>query len=1346
MKGSGSINEWLSAIALTLCLHVLALMVPFLPPGNYFVPFLAGSLGITQTQGAYPAEGSKTKTKTKTGAAAASSPSLQDKRPDAGLPTIPYRPLGRMIQSDREEPIGLAVSAPAPVRLPAAGGPGFRSLSRKMAGAKLLPPHFSDGTIPKKPDKDMWQVVEESEESYLLGDVFQDAVPATSAGVDLLRAEAAFLADLRRDIQDGRLDMPFASFIIPAEYYQLSRALLEKNLQPAFTLDEAFARYRKRLDRVGAGLPAAIDGPGAVMILQRYAENKFYPGNGSGMVLDSLFHNLNDCEGGTKEVLAYLDQLYPELVLGSNRGLLQTTTGELIGHMQVYLGSDPATRKIVANERGVVLETTRVSRESVLPYVSGEVFPLEDFVVRYYPEIVAGTPLADFLRGRDTSGAPLDPRRIVGTSDHPLKMSYGGSGTLLTAQYYDLANIRTRKIENEFLRSTIPSCDPRIDPTKIDRTNLFSNFVAIDGKLRKSLIDHYLADLDYWDNQLMPQWKAPAFIATYADLAGSLLGEGGTADGYLQVDAENTVSVRSLRSHRDFLHGLQDAAAQGVKNTQYIGSGRQECRARAVLDDRLLAFLFAMPKGPGFYFLPAPAEDFSWHQLLAGVANDCLAVPAEGRERSHVAALEEEAVSQRTSFRKELYRRAMTRGLEPSPRDSPLEQLTAATVAVLTGVVGEQNPAAMLAEHQSAESTAAEPSVRETGEEIGRTGINRGLLWDALDFLGAAKVRALVLAYGKRDDLRLSVRRASELMQGVVAILTGQESEPEATEQFLAELGRDGVDRSLALAAAMNLARLQGLAPAEVSAIALGYLQQQRSYRAEPLLALLHYGLRREDGVAFLHRQIDAALARLPSFAPGDSAAAGDPELFIELVELIRTVDSLVDLKGREALAAGLLQSLDRDFSRGQAEGKGLHQDADFGLLFNKLSLLAIVREIAGGRETDPPGAENRLKNYIRFAASRPVGKLMVALVDTIHSREAYAAALAGIVGEQFAELADLREKLAQAPTRAGGVRRGDSAGLLQEVKAILGDANVLVRMLLQADARVAERVAGRFPEQLGGDEKSRAAAYLMRLHREVAGIVTHGRSGDGYSAEFYLDDRVRESMAMLAYVQESGGGAGRIKFRKIQDIRTIKEPGKIRVIEAERKITRQDMSQLTLALNERNRPQAIRRAWDDTLAVAGTHLGMNPAGGPLAEYLFAPHSPYLLENDLGFFFSPDTVEDLHNADQWGGRNDILLSSYLHFRNLPDRLPAWLLRTAMARSEFERQIVKKFERQSFLPMIEECASDHETLPDPLFRAQWTIRKPFGEDIFPGTLLLLRLGYMAISPEGELVMTSKYSGK
>jgi len=207
---------------------------------------------------------------------------------------------------------------------------GYRSLVRQAEAPKLAPPRFSNSTIPLRPEKSMGQEVDDDAEAILLGNVFQDAIPATSGYAAMLHAEAGFLKALREDILDGRLDMPFARFIISAEYYHLSRAMMPLGQQPSFTLEEAMAGYNQRLQRVSEGLPKEIDAYWLVMLLQRYTENKFYPGNGSGMLLDSLFHSQNDCEGGTKEVLAYLQALYPALSLGSNRGMLQTTSGSAI--------------------------------------------------------------------------------------------------------------------------------------------------------------------------------------------------------------------------------------------------------------------------------------------------------------------------------------------------------------------------------------------------------------------------------------------------------------------------------------------------------------------------------------------------------------------------------------------------------------------------------------------------------------------------------------------------------------------------------------------------------------------------------------------------------------------------------------------------------------------------------------------------------------------------------------------------------------------------------------------------------------------------------------------------------
>ncbi len=1335
MKAARTFHDWFVSIILTAVLHLVLIKTAVLPPGNYFLPFFEE---INQEIEEMPASPGVMQGSENSAVATDPSPRQLAETPDDRMEVFPYR---RAIHHPTllSGLSQITTALPPFIPLSVVDKAGYRSLVRQTAVERLAPPRFSGSTIPARPEKSMGREVEEDAEAILLGNVFQDAIPATSGYTAILNAEAEFLQRVQADIADGRLDMPFATFILSAEYYHLSRAMMPLGQQPSFPLAEAMARYNERLQKVGEGLPKEIDGFTLVMLLQRYAENKFYPGNGSGMLLDSLFHWQNDCEGGTKEVLAYLQTLYPALELGSNRGMLQTTTGELIGHMQVFIGPGPASGKILASDRGLIVETTRVGLDSIRTYASGEVFPLEDFVVRYYPEIVAGTPLA----GAVSDGRPLtteEAARIVGSSDHPLKMNYGASTTLLAEQLYDLDSIRTQRIDNEFLRSKIPSCNPRIDPTKIDRTNLFSNFVAIDRKLRKSLIGHYLADLQYWDNQIMPQWRQPEFLATYDDLAGSLLADDAAA-GYIQVDAENSLPFQSLQSHGRLLKELR-GDVKGAED-RYLGTGRQECARRTVLDDRLLGFLFTAPEGPGVFFLPAPDENLPWSHFLGDIIGDCLAVPATEGEHTLLGALEKESEGRPSSFRKELYDRALLRGLNPPAMDG-LAATTAALADLLTGTGKNLDAINILAQRQSPESTLGEPSVAETLAELGRTGINSGLMWDIADFLGSEKMISLFLQYGGRGDLHLTIHRAQQVA-AQLGVTLGDRS---VTELF-ASLTEKSADKNLRLAAAMNLAKLQGLPAAEISRLALAYLQNSEVYRAETLVALLQYGLLPEDGLAFVRTRVDELLARLPKLSDRQGAGNAEERVFSELLQMVLTLRHLPDKGIGQALHGGLSSSLLGDF-KNKVVGKSLKTQADWGVLFNKLLVLALLHEEVGEQQQMERLSLAWLQQFISFAADNPIGKLMLDPVLKIAGKEGLTTLLGTVIPDQLARLDTLRRTAGQV------------AGSLPEVKALLGEGNVIVRMLLAAEAALVGNLSGLPVEQFVDNPKNKGAWYLEKLHRRIVPIISGGGKGTLVAetsgeqlqrassktdplVEFYVDDRVRESFAMLAYLQVAGESGNGVKFMKTQDLAAIKDPSKLRVVEGERKITRQDMSMLTLALNPGNHPSAIRRAWEETLAVTDKHLGLNLLDQGLRGYLFAPHYPYLTENDSGFFFSPETIEDLHNAALWGGRNDILLSSYLHFRHLPGQLPDWLRRTAMARSELELQIIKKFEQQSFLPMILQCDSDKNELPEPLFRAKWAIRKPFGEDIFPGTLLLLRLGYLEITAAGEIVRTPKYAG-
>ena len=1324
-KSARTSYDWLAAVSLTAILHLLVIKTAALPPGNYFFPFVEEfRQEVTQTA----VTGTRETPASEAAAAITESTQTTTTAGNEAIGVIPYE---RTPQHGAVAGLTNQAVPPLVSFLPTAISKNgdFRSLLRQNPVTTLSPPRFSASTIPAKPKKSLGQEAADDAETILLGNVFQDAVPATGGFAAMLQAEEAFLKTLRRDITDGRLDMPFADFILAAEYYHLSRAMMPLGQQPSFTLEEAMDRYRRRLERVGEGMPKEIDAYWLIMLLQRYAENKFYPENGSGMFLDALFHSQNDCEGGTKEILAYLQALYPTLRLGSNRGMLQTTSGQLVGHIQVFIGPGRESGKILENAQGLIVETTRIGRDSVLPYSSGDVFPLEDFVVRYYPQIVAGTPLATGA-GKETSLDGDAAGRIVGTSNHPLKMGYGASTTLLAAQFYDLANIRTQRIDNEFLRSDIPNCNPRIDPAKIDRTNLFSNFVTIDRKLRRTLVGHYLADLQYWDNHIMPQWRQPNFLATYEDLAGNLLAGDDGATGYLQVDAENSIPLSSLQSHGRLLRNLRDD--DGNKN-HFLTTGRRECGGRTVLDDKLLRFLFTAPEGPGLFFLPAPDENLEWSGFLDNIVHDCLAVPAATGKAPLLRALEEESAGHQTSFRKALYVQATNRGLAPASLRDPLSATTKTLSQLLSGGGDDAHDLDFLGKRSSPESTPGEPSVEETLVEQGRTGINGGLLGDLVDFLGSAETASILKQYAGRSDLRLTVHRAQELMAQVTSLF-----EPGDTVVLLNEL-QTANDVHLRLAAAMNLARIKGLSAIEISRPALDSLQNSKVFRAEHLVALLQYGLLPNDAAGFLRGQVSKHLARLTTLETRQGDADDSRQMFRELIEIIRTLPHLPDKDLRQALQGGLGSSLEKDFAYKTAGGDLNKTMPDWGLPFNKLMLLSLLHE-TGNEEQGRAPSLAWLQHYVRFAAANPIGKLMLGPVEKIAGDDGIAVLLSTTLAEQQGALNRLQQ--GDAP----------SAESLRTLATLLGEGNIIARMLLSADIKLVAQLSGLAPEHFSDQPKRRAAWYVEKLHRRIVPLLGNADMGKKTSTDhpplldFYNNGMVRESFALLAYLQEEQGDNGNgVKFRKTQDLAAIKNPSTLRVIEGERKITRQDMSLLTLALNAGNQPTSLRRAWEDTLAVTNKHLGIKNLDQGLRGYLFAPHYPYLTENDSGFFFAPDTIEDLHNAASWGGRNDILLSSYLHFRNLPAQLPDWLRRTAMARSELELAIIKKFEQQSFLPMILECDSDNKELPEPLFRAKWAIRKPFGEDIFPGTLLLLRLGYLEITDAGDIIRTAKYQG-
>lgn len=1185
-----------------------------------------------------------------------------------------------------------------------------RLLNARPRMARLTPPDFAADTIPSRPRKSMWQEVRDRGDEYLGGDVYREGVPLHGDPTKVFREEAAFVAELEADLEDGWLDMDFVDFILPAEYYRLYRALVNENRQPAFTLKQARQRFAEKLKKIGADLPEELDALALVMILQRYAEDKYYPENGSGMLLDSLYHNIADCESGSIEIISYLDILYPGLSLGTNRGLIPTTDGRLIGHMQVYLSADQRTRNIMQNRDGLVVEATRVDRESIMAWDGGDRYPLEDFVYRFYPGLHPAEKYRDGKENQD----PGHKKEVVGASNHPMKMDYELPSSIIGDRPLDLALLHRQKIRNGFQKSHLPSCDPGVDPEKVDRSNLFSNLVTIDPKLRKSLVTHYLAKLDYWDNLVMPSWQLPDFLSTYRDLAATLAGE---SEGEIVLDSGEILDPASVVDHSALLKHLatrEEAARKVVKRAPAT-----MCRSGLVLDGDLLSYLFERPEEPGVFLLHEPDQSVS--ELQTALLNNCLIAPENSGDRIAWKSVVTLAEQQGVSFRKRMFEQLTAlAGGDDTVLNQRLDGLRDLFQGVKPRAAGDGRQGTLeeqLGGRRSESSTIFDPSVAETLSLAGASGINSGLLKDSAIFFAPEELRSLLAQFLRRDELKMDLNRAAGFADILAEVTAGMQDERGGN--WLLDLAGESSNPEISLALTVGGARLAGESRSVLSRMVADYLSKRERIDLSTLRSLQGYGLSREDGLQVLNIRFREGLEQLPPLEARGGRALTDQ--YSELVELVAGINFLGGENSsgvRELLLSGITERLVQLRIYGMAADS---VPADYSPLLSRLLLLSRLKlSDSGGEKTKTSTLlETRyLEAFLLFAKRSSFGRMLTDLVASTIPQEMLDSFIEDHTRQQNQLLSAL------------SVRNPAQKELGAKLAGVIGESNVIYRFL-------------RNTSRQEGDQ------YLLNLHRRVAAILTPATENSSDESNiplgFYVDQGVRESFSLLgslAVQMDSGNGAA-VKFRTIKDLRTIKDMTKVKVIEDTRKVTRQDMSLLTLALNPANGSEAIARSWQETVGVIAGHRELVAEDSSLKRYLFTPNAPYLLENDFGFFYTPGLIADLPNAAEWGAKNDILLSSYLHFRNMVAELPGWLLEAATKRSDFERKMMKKLRTTTFLPMILECTEDAEVMPDPLFRAKWTIRKPFGEDIMPATLLLVRLGYMDFTDEGELVLTDKY---
>ncbi|MFC1691577.1 hypothetical protein ACFL0W_05350 [Nanoarchaeota archaeon] len=290
------------------------------------------------------------------------------------------------------------------------------------------------------------------EDEYLRkDDVIYDSVPADYTLAELLVRENKFKERLRKDFSDCKLDdIPFSEFIISAEYFMLSKFLINSGLMPSFTLEDALEKYDAFFNNVTdtiaqQGLKPSDDEYKTVKIaLAKYAEGKIYDIRKGGLVLNLLYYGDIDCQSGANFTVGMLSDLLPNLELGINRGFRRTEGFGKISHRQAFIYSQDGTDFLGGDAKGVVIEATKLNDNSILPYKNGFVTPTSSIVREYYPGIGENCEFDSFQNGNEID-PDIKQDYVARNIHHPLKTKSSIPPILLDNEKVDALELLTRK-------------------------------------------------------------------------------------------------------------------------------------------------------------------------------------------------------------------------------------------------------------------------------------------------------------------------------------------------------------------------------------------------------------------------------------------------------------------------------------------------------------------------------------------------------------------------------------------------------------------------------------------------------------------------------------------------------------------------------------------------------------------------------------------------------------------------------------------------------------------------------------------------------------------------------------
>lgn len=1203
-------------------------------------------------------------------------------------------------------------------------------------------------------------------------DVINQTLPVDYTLEELTAREQAFIQRLKADFagECELRDISLSEFFITAEYFKLSKDLFAKGKKPAFTLDDALGRYQRRLNLVKDSLESLSLDPennyrrksALQILLMNYAKGKHYDVYNGGSILTSLFHNTVDCQAGTKEVLALIADIMPDLKLGINSGSRLNNDGTKVGHVQAYVYDNDESEfisEIASSDTGYVIETTSINSETITPYTRGQITPIELVIANYYPEIAEecdfqtlvngprapeGMPTQDIASdGKEHFSANMLPNSEILLSDELLYPSsiyeknaiLSGSVELAAVSHEGPRSLKYSGRMNIFHGGTKPSF----------RDDFIYHFLMTAPRFRKNVLDMFVQGKDptseYGHSRLNKNPKIrnlslPENFSSYQNLLATFEQGIREADEVV-VFRDDAVTARQLLSHKHYLDKW------GV-----VENGKdRKAKKKEKVPERVLQALLTSPSwasGPGICLDIIPNADYE--KLAMQILDDSLDINFDYRSvdiPKTAEQVEEERRARASSSRAYAFRKALSLdGKVEAGVQQELEKRMHILENALRGKRASRDELAVFAEREKYEEPGT-LAYRQALAQQAVQGLSKGMIKDAIELTGEENALTRFRHYVKRHDLQVSREASAEMFDYFNRTLVLAENNT-ALQTLAVDVMDNGASLSFKTGAAQYLFTQGKINRKTATNIYLQYLEEasKKSISPAEVHTLLATGLDRQAAIEFFRK-------RLQNISLEDTLQVSveyDPEAqrFIDLESIHAVAGELGDEESQKGIEKLLVDHLQAFFEKAAAEDdKDNQTKLNYGSAMNALYTLASLNARVDDKEF--------LKRYLQFGAADSTAMLMAPLVQKL-TGSSFAENFQTVM-QEFSYIAKGKADELQSAEKT---REEVSIDCCRKHESIVERFNCYTDDPATVEAtRTYSEKADRMDRSLidilsiatfgaylthANDQTESARGILEKMHRELS----------DYKSKLFVSkntavletEEFRRSVELLAFlVKESG--------KKLE--KPIKFDSGICVAHTEHTYKNALLGRM-IAVDSREPFEETAPSLFDFSAfltkMLDPDLELDQAIDEYAQELE-------VLSYLGTEFSQEKFDRIKKGIRRYVAEDETnsmqtLSRYLNLKYLPDDLPDWLFNKAKYQHSREQAYIEKILEQAEKPQWAVDKIIHERPYEDSHYGYEYVEEwghlPFETLNMSGTLLLYRTGYLDIDEQGKFVKTDKFARK